>query len=42
MNENEFKRAYIRLVEHKRLCPQRAKALLQRILQILRKEVKDP
>ncbi len=42
MNEHEFKRAYIRLVEAKRLCPKRAKALLLRILQILRKEVNDP
>lgn len=42
MTEKEFKSAYTRVVEAKRLCPERAKALLLRILQIFRKEVKDP
>lgn len=42
MTDSEFKGFYIRLVESNDLSPTRAKALLLRILQILRKEVKDP
>ncbi len=38
MNETEFKSAYTKLVEAQRLNPTRAKEILLRILQILRKE----